>query len=50
MSILQILGMMIDTIKTGAGFLWELATAVPAATGSIVVIVAVAVIYLIVGR
>lgn len=50
MSLLHILGMMIDTVKTGATFLWEIAAAVPVASASIIVIVAVAVIYLFVGR
>lgn len=50
MSVFQLLGTMIDTIKNSASFLWEIATAVPVASASIVVIVAVAVIYLIIGR
>lgn len=50
MSLLQILSTMINIIKDGAAFLWGIASAVPVATASIVVIVAVAVIYLIVGR
>lgn len=50
MSVFQLLGTMIDTVKNGAACLWEIATAVPVASASIAVIVAVAVIYLFVGR
>lgn len=50
MSLFQLLGTMIDTVKNGAACLWEIATAIPAASASIVVIVAIAVIYLFVGR
>lgn len=50
MNVLQYLIMITQNIKDGAAALWEIASAVPVASGSIAVIVAVAVIYLIVGR
>ena len=50
MSLLQLLGTMIDTVKNGASCLWDIASSMPVASASIVVIVAVAVIYLFVGR
>ena len=50
MTTIKILLSMLNILWRGVLMLWDIATAVPLATGAIIVLVAAAVVFLIVGR
>lgn len=50
MSVLQLLFTFINFFLNAAAWLWEIATALPVATGAIILVVACGILFLIVGR
>lgn len=50
MTVIRMVISMLNILWRGVLMLWDIATAVPIATGAIIVLVAAAVIFLIVGR